>query len=185
MKIPIARIFLLCVAALWGAHAAEPAAHVHGVATLDIAVDASMLRLNFESPLDNLVGFEHPPRNDKETHAIQAMAARFAKPQSLFTTPGAARCAVVSVRLSSPVIEPRLLGMVPGAAAVPTDSDGHAEIEAQIEYRCENPHELKSLEARIIGAFPGIHRLDTQVAGPRRQSASQLTGANNKVFFPQ
>ena len=38
----------------------EHLAHEYGVATLEIAVDASRLALQFSSPAMNLLGFEHP-----------------------------------------------------------------------------------------------------------------------------
>ena len=46
-------------------------AHEHGSATLNIAVDGDSLFLEFESPADNIVGFEHAPENDQQTAAIK------------------------------------------------------------------------------------------------------------------
>jgi len=55
------------------AHAAP--AHVHGVAKMDLAVDGNKLTLSMEMPLDNLVGFEHLPKTDKQKAALaEAMA---------------------------------------------------------------------------------------------------------------
>ena len=63
-------ILYAAFAALFGsppiAIAHELGAHVHGVATLQIAVDDKTVTLDFSSPLDNLLGFEHVPRDAKQ-----------------------------------------------------------------------------------------------------------------------
>jgi hypothetical protein len=57
-------LFALCLTPLL-AHAGGKA-HVHGVATLDIAVEARKITVQLESPLDNLLGYERTPRTDAE-----------------------------------------------------------------------------------------------------------------------
>jgi hypothetical protein len=187
----VGRVAFICATVALGASSAAYAAeaHVHGVARLDVAVEGEGLQLGFESPLDNLVGFERAPRTDREKQAIRAMASRFADAQSLFAPTAAARCTVAGVKLSSPVIDAPLLdvGANQGAAAGGTkakpDEDGHAELAAEISFRCEKPQELRSLEARVFAPFPGIHALEVQVAGPRGQAAAKLTPSNRVVTF--
>ncbi len=55
----------------------QPAArpHVHGVASVDVAVDTASITVTMSSPLDNLVGFEHPPRTDGVRSAANAAVA--------------------------------------------------------------------------------------------------------------
>ena len=55
------------------AMAHEPGAHVHGVATLQVTQDQDTLSIDLDSPLDNLLGFEHAPRTDKQKQAVQQM----------------------------------------------------------------------------------------------------------------
>jgi hypothetical protein len=47
------------------ARAHEPAAHVHGAGSLEIAIDGAAVQINLYSPLDNLLGFEHAPENER------------------------------------------------------------------------------------------------------------------------
>ena len=44
-------------------------AHQHGVARLDVAVEATRVTLYLDTPLDNLLGFERAPRTDAERKA--------------------------------------------------------------------------------------------------------------------
>ena len=51
--------FAVLIGNLSIATAHELGAHVHGIATLQVAVDEKTMTLDFSSPLDNLLGFEH------------------------------------------------------------------------------------------------------------------------------
>jgi hypothetical protein len=66
-------------------------------------VDGNSLTLNLESELDNLLGFEHVPRSEKEKTAVRDMAERLKKAASVFVPTPAAHCKPVSAKLESPV----------------------------------------------------------------------------------
>ena len=177
----------LCGAMLLAASARAAPPHVHGVAALDVALDGHSLQLSIDSPLDNFVGFEHAPANDKETRAIRAMAQRFSKAQELFAPSPAAGCVVKSVQLGSPVIDAKLLA-APGVAPLPPgashEEPGHADLDAQIEFRCERPGELRSLEAKILGGvFPRLHGINVQAVTPQRQFGAKLTADSRTIVF--
>lgn len=187
-------VLILCVFAAVPAGAADK--HVHGHAAVDVAVDGNRLLVVFESPLDNLVGFEHAPRNDKQKDAVRRMAAELNKPEQHFVPTAAARCTPEPVRLASEVIDPSLLGAQAssdGAAKPPAKAlrdkeghkanKGHAELHAEIVFRCEQPGKLTSLEVKLFDAFRGVKRIDVQVAGARKQAAARLTPKNRRVSW--
>ena len=158
------------------AAAHEPGAHVHGVAELHVAIDGRALEIDLESPLDNLLGFEHPPRSDSERAAVRAMAARLRQAQTMFVTPAAAQCKTTKVRLASAALPAELLGETPAAAGAATkDADGHADLDASFSFECQAPERLKGMEVGLMQAFAGFHRINVAVAGPRGQSAAVLT----------
>jgi hypothetical protein len=152
-------------------------AHVHGVATMHATLEGDTLELELISPLDNLLGFEHQPRDDRQRKQLKAMADRFRTPQTLFAPTAAARCSAGPAELTSP-----LTGN--GATtAGHKDHASHAELEAVIRFRCESPAALKDLEVSVFDAFPGIRRLDVQMAGPRGQSAATLTARQRRLSW--
>jgi uncharacterized protein DUF2796 len=153
--------------------AGEPGAHVHGSARLEIAVDADTLTLRLESPLDNLLGFEHLPRNDKERAAVRAMADKLQQAAALFAPTPAAQCQVHSVKLESPVLEP----------AKKAGGDGHTDLDGEFVFRCARPEALRDLEVGLFQSFPHLRRLDAQVAGPRRQVAMKLTPQQRRIAW--
>jgi len=164
----------LCMTLVCGVcHAAEHA-HVHGVAALQIAVDGPVLTLSFESPLHNVLGFEHAPHTAREKAAVAALKARLEKADQLFVPAPAAKCSLASVKLDSPVFEARTGGAAGG--------DAHGDLDAEFGFRCERPDLLRSLEARLFDGFPNLKRLDVQIAaGSGTQAATRLTGSERVV----
>ena len=164
---------VLLVAAAPAASPHEPGPHQHGVAKLQIAVDGPVLSLFLDSPLDNLLGFEHYPSTRQQTTAVGALRERLHNAGAVFVPTPAARCAATTVRLKSPVFESK-----PAAGAGP-----HADLEAEYVFRCDFPDRLRDLEVRLFDGFPGMRRIDVQVAGPRGQVAAALSAAQRTVAW--
>jgi len=172
--------------ALAATSAAAAPPHVHGVATVDVALDGRRLEIDVDSPLDNLVGFEHAPRSGKEREAIDRMVASFGRPETLFAPTAAAACAVKSVQLASPVIDASLLA-AHGVTALPPaqlhEEAGHADLDAAIVFDCARPESLERLEVRMFAAFARVVRIDAQVVTSERQFAARLTASANAIAF--
>lgn len=165
------------------AAAGEPHAHVHGRATLEVAIDGARLEVALETPLENVLGFEHAPRTDAQRAQVRAMAAKLrAVPGLLVPTP-AARCTTTGVTIESGALPPSLLAAPGGSAAgTPADAgDGHADLDASFAWTCAEPAKLDRLDVGLLAAFPGLKRVDVQVIGPRGQSASTLSGGRREV----
>ena len=173
------------IVALVVAHGAAYAAgpHEHGAATLHVAVEGDRLHLELSSPLENLVGFERAPRNEKETAAVKAMAERLREPERLFVPTPDAKCTRASVDLESPVLDPALLGGKPRTAPAKPTGGAHASIDAVIVFRCERPQQLTGLEVKAFEAFPKLKRLDVKVAGAKKQSGARLTPRNPRLSW--
>lgn len=170
---PVHLVCLAFAAALaLPAAAGELGAHVHGVGKLQIAVDGNTLSLALESPLANLLGFEHLPRSDKQKAAVREMAERLNRPAELFLTTPSARCAPTSVNLTSPVLEPAKPG-----------GDGHNDLDGEFVFRCERPQALREIDVRLFAAFSHLRRLDVEVVSPRGQSASRLAPQQTRVTW--
>lgn len=81
---------------------AQQAAHEHGVADLRVAADGDTVVIEFDSPLDNLVGFEHAPRDDAQRDALREAEERLASFDVLFALTPAAGCTLREVQIESP-----------------------------------------------------------------------------------
>ena len=165
--------FSCCLAAALAlpAFAHEPGAHVHGVGKLQVVLDSNTLTLSLDSPLANLVGFEHVPQNEQQKAAVRAMADKLNQAAVLFAPTPAAQCQVASVRLAAPVLAPA------------SKRDGHADLDADFVFRCLQPAALRDIEVRLFAAFPQLQRLDVEIVGPRGQTAARLTPKQPRVTW--
>lgn len=163
------------------AFAHEPGAHVHGVATLDVALDAKILTIDLSSPLDNLIGFEHLPQNDRQRGLVKAMTERLNKADKLFIPTAAAACTLQSTHLSSLVLDnpkdPQPQAKTDGEEA------GHADLDGEFVFSCARPENLHDLEVRLFKPFPNLHVVNVAVATAKGQAAAKLTSDNNKVVW--
>lgn len=157
------------------AHAAGAGhgAHSHGLARLDIAVESDRITLQFSSPLDNLLGFERAPRNDKERQLADATIATLNDAASMFRIDPAGQCKPAKVTLSSAALK---LG---GVSAADEKSD-HADIDGTFEFTCATPAKAAHVDLGLF-AFKRLQRLEVQVAAPGGQFKRTATAAAPRV----
>lgn len=169
---------LLLSAASAGAHEA----HVHGVGKLDVALDGKTLSLHLDSPLVNLIGFEHAARSAKDKQAAQAMAKTLRNADTVFVTTPSAECKLTEVKLISAAIEPALLGEKAAATrAAGEDHDGHADLDGDFTFQCAHPELLQKVDVKLFDAFKGFNSIDVQLVTGKRQGAAKLTPGSGSL----
>lgn len=173
---------LLAAPLLPAAHAADAhghGAHQHGVAQLDVALEDDGLTLQFDTPLDNLLGFERAPRNAAERRAAEAALQRLRQPQGLFRLPAEARCSAEAAQ-----IDAAALGTGPAATPGKAAQEDHADLSVVWHWRCERPQALAHLRVELFDAFPRLRRLEVQFVGPQGQAHRRLTPDARTLRWP-
>lgn len=175
---------LLCLPALAADghdHHGNHPAHVHGVGKLDVALEGNTLTLHLDSPLINLVGFEHAAASTRDKDTVEAAAKMLRDVTRIFVTDPAAQCKPAEVQLESAVLPPALLGeKTPNTQQAPTD--GHADLDGDFTLVCASPGALNTVDVGgLLRAFPGFQRIDVQLATPKKQAAFQLTPGNSVI----
>ena len=165
-----ARLFALAVLFVlaWQAPPAQAGgqAHQHGVARLDIAVDAGEITLQFSTPLDNLLGFERAPRTDAERAQVESLVARLRDGATMWRIDPAAGCRLAGVTLDSAVLK---LGRPVGSAG----EAGHADLEGVYAFRCADTARAGYLDVGLFG-FRHLQRVAVQAATARGQFRRDL-----------
>ena len=69
--------------------------HVHGAAVIAMALDGSQLSVEMETPLYNLLGFEHAPDTDAQREQVRNAKRALSAPAGLFGLASAAGCVPV------------------------------------------------------------------------------------------
>lgn len=210
VKVSVAR---LAATALWAVVSVAWAgkAHEHGVASLDIGVEAGRITLSLEIPLEGLVGFERAPRTDAERAAVTAALARLQEADKLVRIDGAAGCGGGKVELVAPVwgvgaAAPAAAAAAPGSAsasaaasrtsaasatsAVPPAKatsaaaaarDAHGDLDATYEFRCSNAPRAGHVELGLFEAFARLKRIEVQAVTPRGQMKVVLRRPQTRV----
>ncbi|MGV6474364.1 DUF2796 domain-containing protein [Azotobacter vinelandii] len=155
------------------AREASLAAHEHGSALLNLALDNDVLEIEFISPAMNLLGFEHAVHSDEERARVDAVRAQLERPLELFGVPVAAGCRVRERSLHGAHFE-----------ATGNDAREHSEIEARYHLQCAAPEALQSLNlAALFGTFPATQKIQVQLIGPRGQQGQELSPERSGLTF--
>ena len=183
---------LACAAS--GAAAAETShgAHEHGTAELELAVEGSNVVVNFASPMYNLVGFEHAPRDEQDREAVAAARALLDDVGNLVLLDAEAACTVVGLDVHWDM---------PAAAEEEHDDDEvdehdaheshadehdahdadahdaddhddhdageqHADVTVEIRYACEHADRLNALDIAAFESFERLSEIELRAVGP-------------------
>ena len=143
---------LLCHAV---SHAADQR-HVHGVAKLDIAVEAKKISIQLDSPLGNLLGFERAPRTQAERTLAEEVIGKLKAAGAMFRIDPAAQCVLSHFDLSSGALK---LGTHEHAQ---TDQD-HADIDGSFGFNCVDAGKAAYIDVGLFD-FARLQTLEVQVA---------------------
>ncbi|MCA3239929.1 MAG: DUF2796 domain-containing protein [Rubrivivax sp.] len=148
-------------------------AHVHGVMSLNIAVEGALLSVQLDTPQDSLVGHERRPRPGAEATAAAAALALLRDAPRWLRPDAAAGCTPGTVTVAPGKLE---------GAAQPGDKDtGHADVGASVEWRCQTPAALKGVDVLLFDAFARTERINVQVAGGSGPAKQTLRKNNRRV----
>jgi hypothetical protein len=184
MKTLATVILASCIAV--PAHAQETrelGTHVHGVSTLQVAVEDGTLSLDLTSPGLDIVGFEYAASTDADKDAVAMAVGQFLKPDDIVTLPDAAGCrlSAASAHLHS-------------GDDNDEDHDDHADAEhaedadhkdegathsafhATYTYSCDAPDALTSLSFPFFDQFANAQEIEAEyvtAAGAGRAEISR------------
>ncbi len=156
-------------------------AHEHGVASMEVALDGRTLAINLESPLDNMVGFEHAPRNARQQAALKRLSDELEGYERLFDLPDGAACRLVRAESRHPYQASANAAAGSHDADEAGHDDAHAELHATWEFDCTRPEALNGIGLRLFDVFPGIKRVRAQTVTPAGQGAANLNPTNRQL----
>ena len=196
MRKTVLRFSALCsmLFALPLAHAHE--AHEHGAAKVTIAVDGAQVNIGLESPLDNLLGFEHVPATPEQRKQVKEMARRMHQAETLFQLTPAAECRLESVRLESEKLDAALLDPNSPLDSAQADSgkgqhgkgekaakEEHGDLDADFLFTCAKPEKLNSVDVLLFTAWPRMKKIEARAVTPKGQRAAGLTAKKHMVAW--
>ena len=172
----------LPILALADDHPHSLAAHVHGIATLDIALDEQQLELQIHSPAMNIVGFEYKPKTTADQHTVEAAQNSLKQATTLFALSAAAQCTLSSVSIENDLLadadeHDHDHEHAEHAHAESHDAEHkHSDINAHYHYHCATPSALKSIDvAGFFKRFRLTETIQVQLISADQQQGVELS----------
>lgn len=161
--------FLTLSHAAGAAEFTEHHAHVHGTASLQIATDSQQLSITLDSPAQNLLGFEHAPRNATETGRAVLVSRLLADPQQLFQLSTAAQCHLVRRSIETPQWQ---------------SNAEHVDYEATFEFTCAQPVHLRSVKIDLSALLQSGTRVTVLLSTSKGQYQQPLAALKTSLSLP-
>lgn len=163
-------------------------AHVHSVAAAQLALEDDRVDLMLQIPGANLVGFEHPPRDEEQSELLASARTRLAAGDWLVFADGAGCATDISVDM-------------PGFAASGHEHDhshdheddqhghvhqdhehdghDHAEFHLTVTADCERTPDW--LEVRLFDGWPDNRSIQLDAISATQQWRAELTAEQTRV----
>ncbi len=169
------RTLALLALAAASAPALAGKAHVHGVMSLNIAIEGPVLSVQLDTPQDSLVGHERRPKPGAEATAAAAALTLLRDAPRWLRPDAAAGCSAGTVKV--------MPGKLEGAPKPGEPDTGHADVEASVEWRCQTPAALKGVDVLLFEAFSRTERINVQVAGGSGPAKQTLRKRSARVVL--
>jgi hypothetical protein len=136
------------------------AAHVHGEARLELALDARGFEVRIWIPMESLIGYERAPRSAQEIRDYESAIDRLRTTDGVMRPSTGAGCSG------------RLLELIqPDWATV---SNGHAEMAIAYRFECSEPARLAALELMLFDRFSRLRSIDARLVDQKGARAQRL-----------
>ncbi|SDW65140.1 DUF2796 domain-containing protein [Nitrosomonas communis] len=150
-------------------------AHVHGEAVMNIVLDGNSLFIELDSPVINLVGFEHAPNNEEQVSALLKAEQTLASSDRLFHF-ATTQCSLENVEIEMPYLKnhahknPQHLS--------PEMHHGHTDFHANYAFQCEQAKDLTAISVKLFSFFPDLQEIKAQWIFQGKQGSASLTASH-------
>lgn len=163
----------------------EASTHIHGAAELSFVISGNDLLVELDSPLANIVGFEHAPKTSTERKTADAATRLLNDPARIAVPSPEAECVAATVSVALPFDPASTRG---GKRAVRkeehvSDAHSHDHIDVQVSYAfaCARMEHLDHIEVTALKTFPGIKAAQVVFLGPKAQFSRKLNASSSKL----
>jgi hypothetical protein len=177
-------------------------AHTHGNAELAVVLEKGRVTVELESPLYNILGFEHAAETPAQKTRVSQAESQLAKAAVLFGFDSDADCKAASTNQTVALFD------VSAKKDSHSDHDHHSgddhqgeegepeagnhsnesrhkDIVLRYEYLCENPSALSNVSVNLFEFFENLSEIDVTYLGPSIQKQETLTRNSWKMDVSQ
>jgi hypothetical protein len=151
-------------------HHHEAEAHVHGVATLNWILEGPELHIALQSPMMDLLGFEHRPESDDEKQLFAEMIAKLKNMTKVIDLIGG-ECELVTANIVNPSQEEMAHE---GEKSTLSHEASHSEVTAEYAFLCQEPSQLEAMDINLFNTFSGFKVINAQWIADGKQGGIRL-----------
>ena len=159
-------------------------AHTHGTAELAIVLEKDIVTVEFDSPLYNILGFEHAPETEAQTKAVRQAELQLERSETLFKFNASANCVATSNDLHVALFDEKTHEDDHGHDEEDEhghDDDTHQDILLTYEFKCQNSAKLTNVRINLFEFFPELSDIDVIYLGPATQVQATVTRQQNQM----
>jgi hypothetical protein len=177
--VSLVSVFLLVAREGAAAEKRHAESHVHGMAQINIVVEGKKVTVEFRTPTEGVMGFEHEARTDAERKkrdvAMKIISDRFNELVILDSKngckSGSSKWFIVRGDAHDAKDKQR-------ASEAPKKSAEHSEVQATHTFECERSPAGTKVSFGVSRLFPEIHEIKVQVLSDAKQTG--VTIKNDK-----
>ncbi|EKE73511.1 MULTISPECIES: DUF2796 domain-containing protein [Roseobacteraceae] len=189
----------LTAAPLWAQETREMDAHVHGVSTLELAVEGEIIEMNLMSPGMDLVGFEYAASTDADKDKVEAAIRTLLLPENVIALPKAAGCRLTEVLAHLHAGDhdddhdddqdddhdqdaaTEAHSHDDGDDHAHTEGAAHSEFHARYIFACAQPQELTTLGFPFFERFENAHEIEAHYVTATGAGAAEINRSVAKL----
>ena len=175
-------------------------AHTHGDAELAVVLEKGSVTIELDTPLYNILGFEHAPETQAQKTAALQAALQLTRSSDLFEFNSKANCKNLSQDQNISLFDKAETDEHSGHDDEGHDEenhhedhddeedqdeahkdDAHNDVLLTYEFKCEHPLKLSHLNVNLFEFFEELSKVDVTFLGPATQKQVTLTRTQRQL----
>jgi len=166
--------------------------HTHGDASLAMVLENAVITVELDTPLYNLLGFEHAAETAAQKAAVEKAETVLSKGGPLFVFNSEAGCTIAAQTIS---VELDVDGHDDheeddheedghhddGHGGEHDDDDTHKDANLQYKYTCSRPKALEHVTVNLFKHFENLTELDLVYLGPNTQKQVEINAGKTRI----
>lgn len=165
--------------------------HTHGDAELAVVLDGGTLTIEFETPLYNILGFEHSPDTNTQKARVTQAETELGQGDKIFIFNPEAKCEITSQNQTVTLFDDDNLGHENHDDHTnhhdhdDHDEDTHKDVFLKYEFLCMNSAALTNVSINLFEFFEELSEIDVIYLGPSIQRQVTLNRNNTRMDLSQ
>jgi len=174
----------LTAAPLLAQETRELDAHVHGVSTLELAIEGEIIEINLMSPGMDIVGFEYAASTDADKDKVEAAIRTLLLPENVIALPKAAGCRLTEVLAHLHAgghdddddhdAATEAHSHDDGDDHAHTEGAAHSEFHARYIFACVQPEDLGTIGFPFFERFENAHEIEAHYVTATGAGAAEI-----------